>query len=224
MKNIEKQLQHVWNFQEKFQHKQSSEMNVSSDLRKRKQRIELFIEELEELETAIEEGNNLEILDSSIDMPYVNFGTIHFHGLGNVFCSLLKGEKEYTNTTIENYPKLLRNALNYGNFKNKYLQGKEKVTFLEITTFFLRLTVLNLSLCKKLESEGIVKKGTFEKAFLEVHSSNMSKADIHGNPIFREDGKILKGPNYYKPNLKQFLTKEANDDFEKIDGKYYQIK
>ena len=205
MRNIEKQLQQVWDFQEKFGHKQSSEMNVSSDLRKRKQRIELFIEELEELETAIEEGNNLEILDASIDMPYINFGTIHFHGLGKVFSSLLKGEKEYCNTTIENYPKLLRNALNHGNFKNKYLEGKEKITFLEITTFFLRITVLNLSLCKKLETEGIVKPNSFIKAFLEVHCSNMSKADIHGNPIFRADGKIMKGTNYYKPDLQQFL-------------------
>ena len=205
MRNIEKQLQYVWDFQEKFGHKQSSEMNVSSDLRKRKQRIELFIEELEELETAILENDNTEILDASIDMLYINFGTIHLHGLGNVFNSLLKGEKEYCNTTIENYPKLLRNALNYGNFKNKYLEGKEKVTFLEITTFFLRLTVLNLSLCKKLETEGIVKKGTFEKAFFEVHCSNMSKADKNGNPIFRADGKILKGENYFKPDLQQFL-------------------
>lgn len=40
-----------------------------------------------------------------------------------------------------------------------------------------------------------------EEVFDEVHSSNMSKLDENGNPIYREDGKILKGPNYRKPDI-----------------------
>lgn len=44
-----------------------------------------------------------------------------------------------------------------------------------------------------------------DKAFEEVHRSNMSKLGGDGKPILREDGKILKGPNYFKPNLTQFL-------------------
>lgn len=39
----------------------------------------------------------------------------------------------------------------------------------------------------------------------EIHRSNMSKLGIDGNPIYRADGKILKGPNYFKPNLDQFF-------------------
>lgn len=42
------------------------------------------------------------------------------------------------------------------------------------------------------------------KAFEEVHRSNMSKLE-NGKPIFREDGKIIKGKNYFRPNLKQFV-------------------
>ena len=38
-------------------------------------------------------------------------------------------------------------------------------------------------------------------AYNRVHSSNMSKLDENGEPIYREDGKILKGPNYFLPNL-----------------------
>lgn len=45
----------------------------------------------------------------------------------------------------------------------------------------------------------------FELGFLEVHASNMSKLSADGLPIYREDGKILKGPNYFKPNLKKVL-------------------
>lgn len=39
------------------------------------------------------------------------------------------------------------------------------------------------------------------EAFRRVHKSNMSKLDENGNPIFREDGKVMKGPNYKKPDL-----------------------
>lgn len=44
----------------------------------------------------------------------------------------------------------------------------------------------------------------FVKAFEEVHRSNMSKLE-NGKAVFREDGKILKGKNYFRPNLKQFI-------------------
>lgn len=40
-----------------------------------------------------------------------------------------------------------------------------------------------------------------DKVFAEVHSSNMSKLGSDGKPIYREDGKVLKGPNYTPPNL-----------------------
>lgn len=45
-----------------------------------------------------------------------------------------------------------------------------------------------------------------EAAFAEVHASNMSKLGEDGKPIRREsDGKVLKGPNYFKPDLLQFI-------------------
>jgi len=42
--------------------------------------------------------------------------------------------------------------------------------------------------------------------FNEVHRSNMSKLGEDGKPIYREDGKIMKGPNYFKPNVSKYLT------------------
>ena len=44
-----------------------------------------------------------------------------------------------------------------------------------------------------------------DKCFAEVQRSNLSKLDIDGKPIYNENGKVMKGPNYSKPNLKQFL-------------------
>jgi len=48
-----------------------------------------------------------------------------------------------------------------------------------------------------------------QAAFDEVHSSNMSKLGEDGKPIVRpEDGKILKGPNYFKPDIAQFVKEK----------------
>ena len=44
-----------------------------------------------------------------------------------------------------------------------------------------------------------------DKCFAEVQRSNMSKLDNNGKPIYNEHGKVMKGPNYFKPNLKKFL-------------------
>ena len=44
-----------------------------------------------------------------------------------------------------------------------------------------------------------------DKCFEEVQRSNLSKLDNNGKPIYNESGKVMKGPNYSKPNLKQFL-------------------
>ena len=44
-----------------------------------------------------------------------------------------------------------------------------------------------------------------DKCFEEVQKSNMSKLGDNGKPIFNENGKVMKGPNYFKPNLDKFL-------------------
>ena len=45
-----------------------------------------------------------------------------------------------------------------------------------------------------------------DKCFEEVQSSNMSKLDLNGKPIYNEKGKVMKGPNYFKPNLTKFVA------------------
>ena len=45
-----------------------------------------------------------------------------------------------------------------------------------------------------------------DKCFEEVQSSNMSKLDDNGNPIYNENGKVMKGPNYFKPDLSKFVN------------------
>lgn len=47
-----------------------------------------------------------------------------------------------------------------------------------------------------------------EEVFNEIHRSNMSKLDVNGRPIYREDGKVLKGEKYFKPNIEGILNEK----------------
>ena len=58
-------------------------------------------------------------------------------------------------------------------------------------------------LCGTIISHGFQDK--IEAIFDEIQKSNMSKLGTNGKPIYREDGKVLKGPSYFKPNIKKIL-------------------
>ena len=45
-----------------------------------------------------------------------------------------------------------------------------------------------------------------DQCFEEVQNSNMSKLDKNGKPIYNDAGKVMKGPNYFKPNLSKFVN------------------
>lgn len=61
-----------------------------------------------------------------------------------------------------------------------------------------------------------------EAMFDDVHRSNMSKLDADGNPIYREDGKVLKSDLYFKPNLKAIL--EPKTPAQIVNEMYEQFK
>ena len=58
-------------------------------------------------------------------------------------------------------------------------------------------------LCGTIIEHGMQHK--IETVFEEIQRSNMSKLGEDGQPIYREDGQVLKGPNYFKPKIKQVL-------------------
>ena len=58
-------------------------------------------------------------------------------------------------------------------------------------------------LCGTIISHGLQDK--IEEIFQEIQNSNMSKLGKNGKPIYREDGKVLKGPNYFKPDFEKIL-------------------
>jgi predicted HAD superfamily Cof-like phosphohydrolase len=58
-------------------------------------------------------------------------------------------------------------------------------------------------LCGTILEHGMQHK--IEEVFNEIQRSNMSKLGADGNPIYREDGKVMKGPNYFKPNISSII-------------------
>ena len=73
---------------------------------------------------------------------------------------------------------------------------------------------ISLNMLKELADVQVVVSGmsvalkplrNLEDAFLRVFESNMSKLDDDGKPVFREDGKVLKGPNYFPPDLSDLI-------------------
>jgi len=197
MINISKELKSVWDFQEAFGHSQTTSLNIGLQ-KDRKLRLDLQLEELGELHKALYENNHTETLDAIIDGLYIAFGSVHYHGLLN-FASYMEGE-EMIDLEITQYPIEINLVLNQ--IKSRYIFGN--ITYSELLNSLCSIANLLLSMWCKLVKLDIV-TSDFPGQFLEVHQSNMSKLDKEGNPIFRKDGKILKGENYYKPNLKQFL-------------------
>lgn len=60
-------------------------------------------------------------------------------------------------------------------------------------------------LCGTILEHGMQYK--IDEVFEEIQRSNMSKLGSNGKPIYREDGKVLKGPNYFKPDIASILAK-----------------
>jgi predicted HAD superfamily Cof-like phosphohydrolase len=58
-------------------------------------------------------------------------------------------------------------------------------------------------LCGTILTHGMQHK--IEEVFDAIQESNMSKLNKDGKPIYREDGKVLKGPNYFKPDIKNIF-------------------
>lgn len=126
MQTIATNFELVGDFMEAF----GQEVNCEPTLRDsetRSLRVELIQEELEELQTALDNKDIVEVADALTDLLYVVYGAGHAFGID------------------------------------------------------------------------------LDECFAEVHESNMSKLGENGRPIYREDGKVLKGPNYFPPNLEDIV-------------------
>lgn len=84
----------------------------------------------------------------------------------------------------------------------EYLEAAENGDLVEIADACGDMLYI---LCGTLLKHGLQHK--IEEVFREIQLSNMSKLDADGNPIYREDGKVLKGEQYFKPNIETVLAR-----------------
>ncbi len=82
----------------------------------------------------------------------------------------------------------------------EYLEAAEKGDLVEVADALGDMLYI---LCGTILSHGMQNK--IAEVFEEIQRSNMSKLDVDGNPIYREDGKVLKSDQYFKPNIKKIL-------------------
>ncbi|MDB4229006.1 MAG: pyrophosphohydrolase domain-containing protein [Flavobacteriales bacterium] len=85
----------------------------------------------------------------------------------------------------------------------EYLQAAQDQDLIEIGDALGDMLYI---LCGTIIAHGFQDK--IESIFDEIQRSNMSKLGADGKPIFRKDGKVMKGPNYFKPDLKKILVKD----------------
>ena len=82
----------------------------------------------------------------------------------------------------------------------EYLKAAKENNLVEISDALGDMLYI---LCGTIISHGLQDK--IEEIFQEIQNSNMSKLGKNGKPIYREDGKVLKGPNYFKPDIRRIL-------------------
>ncbi|RAR70073.1 pyrophosphohydrolase domain-containing protein [Flavobacterium aciduliphilum] len=122
----------------------------------------------------------------------------------------LQAVQEFHSAFGIGYSEILRGTL--GNDKNRlrfnlmkeeneeYLQAVQADDIVEIADALGDMLYI---LCGTIIEHGLQHK--IEAVFDEIQRSNMSKLGEDGKPIYREDGKVLKGPNYFKPNFDTIL-------------------
>lgn len=84
---------------------------------------------------------------------------------------------------------------------NEYLKAVEEKNLIEVADALGDMLYI---LCGTILTHGF--QNLIEDIFDEIQSSNMSKLGEDGKPIYRNDGKVLKGPNYKKPNIKKIIN------------------
>lgn len=96
-----------------------------------------------------------------------------------------------------------RNMLRFNLMKEENEEYLEAAQNNDITEIADALGDMLYILCGTIIEHGLQHK--IEAVFDEIQRSNMSKLDENGKPIFREDGKVLKGVNYFRPNFEAIL-------------------
>ncbi len=89
-----------------------------------------------------------------------------------------------------------------GEENDEYMEAAKKGDIVEVADALGDMLYI---LCGTILKHGVQHK--IEEVFQEIQRSNMSKLDANGQPIYREDGKVMKSDQYFRPNIAAILEK-----------------
>lgn len=168
-------------------------------------RISLIQEELEEIKTAFEHRDMIELVDGLVDLLYVVNGMLLEFGLHNKLMNegywddieVTKSIVQETNNSSLASIVELEFGVNMLSHAVQHNLGLEVI--------FMYLFDLIQQIYSAVNDFSF--SDVFDECHDEVHRSNLSKLDNEGKPLYNEFGKVIKGPNYTPPNLEPIVNK-----------------
>jgi predicted HAD superfamily Cof-like phosphohydrolase len=174
---------------------------VAPDFATRQLRLDLLTEEYDELIEAAKTFNLTDFADADVDIAYVLHGTLHTYGIpyDPSVVDRPMGINEAVWAYIEAEKVLLAEHI-----------GRPTLTLSERARWE---TTIHRTINQILVECRVTARQfhlPFRELFAEVHASNMSKLGEDGKPIYGPNGKVLKGPNYFKPDIAGILIKAGH--------------
>jgi len=170
------------------------------DNKERALRLRLLIEEYDELLEAEDADDFIEVCDAIGDLKYIINGTLVSYGAEYVAINnavhvggIPAFPTHHTRRSLVQCVKQIVDNIRVAEFDNLYI------------TVVIMLSTLDTILDNMSIAYGI----PIQEIFEEIHASNMSKLDDNGEPIFREDGKVLKSHNFFQPKIEEILIKHG---------------
>lgn len=183
----------------------------------RELRVALIREELTELAEALNENDFIEVVDALADILYVVYGAALTHGFNLDYILGCENNSSPAFTIRELAEDLGETVGNIPFFNSEAIaEGVEKleIELEKLTKAGLEGNVeaFRDALAQLVISTYIVALKCavdIDNVLEEVQRSNMSKLGEDGKPIYREDGKILKGPNFFTPDITKILVNQG---------------
>ena len=184
------------------------------------------IDQLLKHKGVIERSTAEQVIKESCDLIYVVAGTAATFGLRyrpeNAFAWYVGDDSPlYTRKSVEQVSTIRQF---FDNIENRYIELemwvdsiiKVQLTDDECNEGLSRTEYEGITRCLEDITKMVIDFADFFgfpllDAFNAVHASNMSKLGDDGKPVYREDGKVMKGPNYHKPDMSVFVE-DDNDD------------
>lgn len=188
------------------------------DIAERQLRIELIREEAEELETATNENDFIEVVDALADILYVTYGAAVAHGINidhvlgltdNVSPSrLINLALEAEGAQIPTEPRFIKSVLLkevpvLNDAVERYTEASNALDIKGVTNAITKIIFTCYATSARLGVD-------IDDVLAEVQRSNLSKLGADGKPIYREsDNKVLKGPNFFTPKIAEVLADQG---------------